>query len=72
MRFKKLIFRATRGKAYTQFAEYIVPREDRMRSVYDYESKLVYIVMFEEGGHLRDRVQKICASFGESVYAHID
>lgn len=67
MRFKKLIFRATRGKAYVQFADYQVPIDDRLRSVYGYESKLVYLVMFEDGGHLRDRVHKICASFGESV-----
>ena len=67
MRFKKLIFRATRGKAFTSFAEYKVAPEDRMRNVYDYDNKIVYMVMFEDGGYLRDRVTKICYSFMESV-----
>lgn len=49
MRFKKFIFRATRGKAFTQFYEFVVNPEDRLKNVYDYENKLVYIVMFEEG-----------------------
>lgn len=67
MRFKKLIFRATRGKAFTSFAEYRVAPEDKMRNVYDYDNKIVYLVMFEDGGHIRDRVTKICSSFLDTV-----
>ena len=67
MRFKKLIFRATRGKAFTSFADYKVSPDDRMRNVNDYDNKIVYMVMFEDGGYIRDRVQKICSSFMESV-----
>lgn len=71
MRFKKFLFRATRGKAYTTFYEMKVPREDRLRGVYEYDNKLVYFVLFEEGAFLRERIHKICSSFLDTVYTYL-
>lgn len=64
MRFKKIIFRATRGKALTYLA-------DLEASDYsDYPGKggerrlrTVYVIIFSDGPHIRDRLQKICDSF---------
>lgn len=38
-----------------------------MKNVYDHDNRIVYLVMFEDGGYIRDRVSKICGSFMESV-----
>ena len=62
MSFKKMIFRATRGKAYVHFFGVEIPIEDRMRGVNDHNEKLVYIVIFEDGMFTRDKVTRICTS----------
>ena len=67
MSFKRLVFRATRGKAYATFFKYSIPIQDRMKGVSDDTTKLVYVIMFEEGGFIRQKVQKLCASTGEAV-----
>ncbi len=62
-RFKKLVFRATRGKAYTYFrdldaaglADYSGTLDKRMRSV--------YVIVFQEGVNTRSKLSKICESF---------
>ena len=51
--FKKMIFRATRGKAYTHFFDVNIDIEDRMRGVNDHIEKYVYIIIFEQGFYLR-------------------
>lgn len=65
-RFKKLIFRATRGKALCQFFEMRIDPEDNLQCVKQGE-RAVYLIMFEEGGFLLDRITKICQSFLGSV-----
>lgn len=62
MSLKKLVFRATRGKAFTHFFPLNISPEDRMRDVRDHIDKVVYIVVFVEGVHMRDRISKICAA----------
>ena len=62
-RFKKLVFRATRGKAYTYFrdldtsglADYSGTLDKRLRSV--------YVIVFQEGVNTRSKLTKICESF---------
>ena len=56
LRFKRMIFRATRGKAYTQFFDMVIPISDRLKHVNDHRDKVIYIVMFEEGHFLKDRI----------------
>lgn len=59
-RFNRLIFRATRGNAIACFREFTKP-------VYDYfgkeSMKSVYIIVFQEGEFIRERITKICDSF---------
>ncbi len=63
MRFKKMVFRATRGKALTYF------RDFNEAGLPDYAGKLddiartVYVIIFQDGSHARSRLQKICDSF---------
>jgi V-type H+-transporting ATPase subunit a len=60
MRFKKLIFRATRGNALTYFESFNQPVKD----YYGHGiQKSVYVVIFQEGGSVRDKIVKICDSF---------
>lgn len=67
-RFKKLVFRATRGKAYTYFrdldtaglADYSGTLDKRLRSV--------YVIVFQEGVNTRSKLTRICESFmGRSI-----
>ena len=58
-RLKKLLFRATRGKALTYFSEYLQPKT----STAPEKKKAVYIVVFQEGRNLRDKIVRICDSF---------
>lgn len=58
-RLKKLIFRATRGKALTYFKEYTLPKTHGQKE----KTKAVYIVVFQEGRQIRDKIIRICDSF---------
>jgi V-type H+-transporting ATPase subunit a len=59
-RFNRLVFRATRGNAIVCFKEFTKP-------VVDYfgkgQMKSVYIIVFQEGEFIRDRINRICDSF---------
>ena len=44
-----------------------IPHEDRIRGINDHNDKLIYVIMFEEGKFLRDRIQKLCSSFLEPM-----
>lgn len=59
-RFKKLMFRATRGKALTTFRDFEDYEDDSKKKT---RKKTVYIVVFQEGQQLRDRILRICDSF---------
>jgi vacuolar-type H+-ATPase subunit I/STV1 len=59
-RLKKLLFRATRGKALTFFEDFELPIKDSSGRL---KTKSVYIVVFQEGRQIRDRIVRICDSF---------
>lgn len=52
-RMTRLLFRTTRGKALTYFHDF--DQGD--------VKKAVYMVVYQDGSMIRDRVQKICDSF---------
>lgn len=60
VRLKKLLFRATRGKALTFFQDFEVPDKDPKGKAH---TKSVYIVVFQEGRQIRDKIVRICDSF---------
>lgn len=60
LRFKKLIFRATRGNALCYFDDFKSPLIDFDGKTH---GKSVYVVIFQEGGSLRERIMRICDSF---------
>ncbi len=59
-RFKKLIFRATRGNALTYFDDFDQPIKDYYGNG---TQKSVYVVIFQEGSSVREKIIKICDSF---------
>ena len=60
MRFKRLLFRASRGKVLSYFEDIDGELKDFSGKTLD---KCVYILVFEEGTHLREKITKICDSF---------
>lgn len=52
-RMKRLLFRVTRGKALTHFKEF----------EQEGQKKAAYMVVYQDGQLIRERVQKICDSF---------
>jgi hypothetical protein len=67
--FKKLIFRATRGTAYTQFFEFEVEQKDRIKSqLEDYAAKVIYIVIFQGGDFSKDKIIRVCQNTLNPVY----
>jgi V-type H+-transporting ATPase subunit a len=59
-RLRRLIFRSTKGKSYMYIQEY----EDKTAV----KKRSVYIIVFWDGEHIRDRIQKICDSFSGQRY----
>lgn len=60
-RFRKLIFRATKGKSFMFTEQYADPDEPtQMRSV--------YIITYYDGAHTRDKIYRICDSFSGQRY----
>ena len=57
VRFRKLIFRATKGKSFMyteQFTDSDHPEN---------KARVVYIITYYDGAHIRDKIQRICDSF---------
>lgn len=68
MSFKKLLFRSTRGKAYVHFFDYEIQPLDRMIHINDHKDKLVYIVVFEEGLYLKEKIKRICQNSTDNMF----
>ena len=63
IRFSRLLFRATRGMVYAKYFDMNISQNDVIRGLHDHKEKLVYIVMYEKGKFLKDRITKLCSSF---------
>eukprot|EP00824_Muranothrix_gubernata_P005823 TRINITY_DN175_c0_g1_i1.p1 TRINITY_DN175_c0_g1~~TRINITY_DN175_c0_g1_i1.p1 ORF type:complete len:838 (+),score=142.13 TRINITY_DN175_c0_g1_i1:2-2515(+) len=65
IRFKRMIFRATRGNAVTVF-------EDMGNPIEDFEGnqilKTIYVIVFKEGETIRQKVIRICDSFSSERF----
>lgn len=66
MSFNRLIFRSTRGKAYVHFFDLQVNETDR-DNLGTFEH-VVFIIVFEEGPHMRDKIKKICNSVSDNMF----
>jgi hypothetical protein len=56
MRFKKMIFRSTRGKALTYFRDFDSAGLPDYSGRLDDVARTVYVVIFQDGAHVRDRL----------------
>lgn len=61
----KLIFRATRGNALTYFSDIKQPVKDYYGLAV---KKTVYVLVFQEGDVIRDKLNRICHSFMGDTY----
>lgn len=60
MRFKRLLFRTSRGKVLSYFEETDMHMKDFQGNELN---KVIYVLIFQEGLHFRGKIQKICDSF---------
>jgi V-type H+-transporting ATPase subunit a len=63
MKFKRMIFRATRGKALTYFEDLSNEGEIDYAGYTDKQLRTVYVIIFQEGANIRAQLTKICESF---------
>lgn len=63
LRFKKMVYRATRGKALTYFQEMAASGLHDYAGKQDNRHRSVYVIIFQEGATMRDKLIKICDSF---------
>jgi len=63
VRFRKLIFRATKGKSF-MYTEQFSDTDDRG----NVSVRSVYIITYYDGTHTRDKIQRICDSFTGQRY----
>ena len=63
MKFKRMVFRATRGKALTYFEDLSHEGQIDYAGYTDKQLRTVYVIIFQEGGTIRTQLKKICESF---------
>jgi len=63
MRFKKMVYRTTRGKALTYFNDMDSAGLQDYAGGLDNRARTVYVIVFQDGQHVRDKLVKICDSF---------
>jgi V-type H+-transporting ATPase subunit a len=63
MRFKKMVYRATRGKALTYFNDMDSAGLQDYAGGLDRRARTVYVIVFQEGQHMREKLVRICDSF---------
>ena len=68
LRFKRMIFRGTRGNTLCIFTDVEQPMEDPITGIFHRQS--VFLIFFISGTleMLRQKIQKICDSFGAKTY----
>jgi V-type H+-transporting ATPase subunit a len=62
-RFKKMVYRATRGKALTHFADIYQQELKSYTGKIKERPRVVYVILFQEGAHVREKLLRICDSF---------
>ena len=68
MRLKKMIYRATRGKALTHFAD-IDPADLRdYTGAANFSLRTVYVIVFQDGSTVKEKLMRICDSFGTTRF----
>ena len=63
MRFKRMVYRATRGKALTYFTDMDSAGLQDYAGGLDGRARTVYVIVFQDGMHVRDKLVRICDSF---------
>jgi len=78
LRFKRILFRVTRGMTWTTLMDIDRPRNENERSDFDHlidtssetKQKTVFLIVYQGGSHemMAKKLNKICDSFGASKY----
>ena len=63
MKFKRMIFRASRGRALTYFNDLNPEVQYDYAGILDKKMRCVYVIVFQEGQSTRNKLSKICDSF---------
>jgi hypothetical protein len=68
MQFKRLVIRATKCHVFVYAYELDVPLEDQLVGDDYHNKKSVFILAFQEGSLLQEKVRKICQAFPNELY----
>lgn len=64
-RLRRLIFRSTKGKSFMHVEQYLHPEQVGVKSVVP---KSVYIITFQDGSTIKEKITRICDSFTGQRY----
>jgi len=62
-RLRKMVFRATRGKALTYFEDILGADLKDYSGEVRMQLRTVYVLVFQDGQTVRDKLTKVCDSF---------
>ena len=60
---KKMVYRATRGKALTHFHDLVDADLKDYTGAVTTDLRTVYVIVFQDGLTVRDKLSKLCDSF---------
>ena len=67
MKFKRMIFRASRGRALTYFRDLNPEGQQDYAGFFDNKMRSIYVIVFQDGQNTRNKLMKICESFNARV-----
>lgn len=68
MRLKKMVYRATRGKALTYFEDLVNADLRDYTGASNLSLRTVYVIVFQDGQTVREKLIKICESFQGKMF----
>jgi V-type H+-transporting ATPase subunit a len=63
LKMKRMVFRATRGKALSYFEDLAHEGQIDYAGHSDKKMRTVYVIVFQEGQNVRGKLTKLCESF---------
>ena len=66
--FERILWRATKGNIFLRSADLKEESEEAAEPTEQTERKSMFMIMYKEGEHLANCVEKLCQAFGTSLY----
>jgi len=66
--FKRLIVRATRCQVFVHSFDLHLHREDQLMNDSYHERKSIFVLCFQDGSAMEDKIRRICNSFPGAIF----